>query len=78
MIPVGIVITAQTIWSAYGQRWPIEPGVRFRKESLNWNLPRFHRAATGDTWTLLVAVAHWMLLLARPIVEDAPLPWQKP
>jgi len=77
-IPSGIVVTARTIWSAYGQRWPIEPGVRFRKERLGWNLPRFQSAATGDTWTLLVAVAHWMLFLARPIVADTPLPWQKP
>lgn len=77
-IPSDIVVTARTIWSAYGQRWPIEPGVRFRKESLGWNLPRFQSAATGDTWTLLVAVAHWVLFLARPMVEDMPLPWQKP
>ncbi|MEJ5311085.1 MAG: hypothetical protein WHX52_15080 [Anaerolineae bacterium] len=25
-----------------------------------------------------MAVAHWLLFLARPIVEDQPLPWQKP
>ncbi len=77
-IPLGIVVTAQTIWSAYVQRWPVEPGVRFRKEKLGWTLPRFQRAETGDTWTYLVALAHWMLYLARPIVEDTPLPWQKP
>lgn len=77
-IPSGIVVTAQTVWSAYVQRWPVEPGVRFRKEKLGWTLPRFQRPETGDTWTHLVALAHWMLYLARPIVEDTPLPWQKP
>lgn len=77
VIPPDIVVTAHTLWSAYVQRWPIEPGVRFRKESLGWNLPRFQHAETGDTWTYLVALAHWMLFLARPIVEDTPLPWQK-
>lgn len=77
-IPPGIVVTAHTIWSAYTNRWPIEPGMRFRKETLGWTLPRFQRAETGDTWTLLVALAHWMLFLARPLVEDTPLPWQKP
>ncbi|MFO3796523.1 MAG: transposase, partial [Anaerolineales bacterium] len=76
-IPPDIPVTAKTIWSAYGQRWSVEPGVRFRKENLGWTLPRFQRAETGDTWTYLVALAHWMLFLARPIVTDTPLPWQK-
>ncbi len=75
--PAGMVITAQTIWMAYVNRWPIEPSLRFRKETLGWTLPRFQSAETGDTWTYLVALAHWMLFLARPIVKDSPLPWQK-
>lgn len=76
-MPSHIIVTAHTIWNAYGQRWPVEPGVRFRKENLGWTLPRFQRAETGDTWTYLVVLAHWMLFLARPIVEATPLPWQK-
>ena len=47
--PTAITITAQTIWFAYVNRWPIEPGVRFRKETLGWSLPRFQSAETGDT-----------------------------
>jgi hypothetical protein len=75
--PAEIAITARTIWTAYVNRGSIEPGMRFRKESLGWTLPRFQSAETGDTWTWLVALAHWMLFLARPIVKDHPLPWQK-
>lgn len=75
--PPHIIITAQLIWTAYVNRWPIEPGTRFRKETLGWTLPRFQSAQSGDTWTWLVALAHWMLFLARPIVQDRPLPWQK-
>jgi len=75
--PTAITITAQTIWFAYVNRWPIEPGVRFRKETLGWTLPRFQSAETGDTWTWLVALAHGMRFLARPVVQDRPLPWQK-
>ena len=75
--PAEIVLTAQTIWTAYVKRWPMEPSLRFRKEVLGWTLPRFQSAETGDTWTWLVALAHWMLFLARPIVKDCPLPWQK-
>lgn len=33
-IPAPLTVTAHTIWSAYVHRWPIEPGVRFRKEHL--------------------------------------------
>jgi hypothetical protein len=76
--PPEIAITAQTIWLAYVNRWPIEPGVRFRKETLDWTLPRFQSAETGDTWTWLVALAHWMLFLAPPVVQDRPLPWHDP
>ena len=33
---------------------------------------------SGDHWSELTAIACWLLYLARPIVEDTPLPWQKP
>mgnify|MGYP005841306891 CR=1 FL=1 len=75
--PTQIAITAHIIWMAYGNRWPIEPGMRFRKATLGWTVPRFQNPQTGDTWTQLVALAHWMLFLARPLVQDTPLPWQK-
>ncbi len=32
--PPNIPLTAQVIWTAYVNRWPIEPGTRFRKETL--------------------------------------------
>jgi len=76
-IPASVSVNARILWEAYVHRWPIEPGIRFRKEALGWTLPRFQRAETGDTWTLLVAIAHWMLFLAHPLVKDSPLPWQK-
>ncbi len=77
-IPAGIVLTVETIWRAYDSRWPIEPGLHFRKETLGWTRPRFQSKETGDRWTWLTALATWMIDLARPIVQDAPLPWQKP
>lgn len=76
-MPASVSVTAKTLWTDYVNRWPIEPGIRFRKENLGWTLPRFQSAETGDTWTLLVTLAHWMLFLARPLVKDSPLPWQK-
>ena len=77
-IPAGITITAETIWRAYDSRWPIEPGLHFRKETLGWTRPRFQSKEAGDRWTWLTVLATWMIFLARAIVEDAPLPWQKP
>lgn len=73
-----VAITVETIWRAYISRWPVEPGIHFRKETLGWTQPRFHSKEVGDRWSELTAIACWMLFLARPIVEDNPLPWQKP
>lgn len=77
-IPGSITVTAETIWLAYTHRWPVEPGIRFRKQRLGWTTPRFHHKETGDRWSWLVALSVWLLFLARPIVQDNPLPWQKP
>ena len=77
-IPEGITVSAETIWQGYTHRWPVEPGIRFRKQRLGWTTPRFQHKETGDRWSWLVALAFWLLFLARPIVQDHPLPWQKP
>ena len=78
LIPVGLTVTAQTIWRAYDSRWPIEPGLHFRKATLGWTMPRFQSKEVGDRWTWLTALATWIIFLASTIVEDTPLPWQKP
>jgi len=36
------------------------------------------KLVAGDRWTELTSTACWMIFLARPIIEDMPLPWQKP
>jgi hypothetical protein len=77
-IPAEISVSAETVWRAYIARWPIEPGIHFRKETLGWTLPRFQSQEACDLWTKLTAIATWIVFLARTIVEDVPLPWQKP
>ena len=77
-IPTGISLNAETIWRAYSARWPVEPGIHFRKETLGWTRPRFQSKEACDLWTELTAIATWIIFLARTIVEDVPLPWQKP
>jgi hypothetical protein len=77
-IPAQINVTVETIWRAYIARWPVEPGIHFRKEILGWTLPRFQSKEACDLWTELTAISAWILFLARTIVADTPLPWQKP
>jgi hypothetical protein len=76
--PGNLPVNAQVIWQAYVHRYPVEPGIRFRKQRLGWTTPQFQHKETGDRWSWLVALAVWLLFLSRPIVEDHPLPWQKP
>jgi len=76
IIPSTVTLDLETIWGAYDHRWPIEPGNRFRKQTLNWTRPQFQTPEAGDRWTTLVTVAFWQLYLARPLVADCPLPWQ--
>ena len=75
-IPPTVTVDVKTIWGSYDYRWPIEPGNRFRKQTLNWTLPQFQSPEEGDRWTILVTLAFWQLYLARPLVTDCPLPWQ--
>ena len=65
-------------WLWFDQRWPIEPAIRFRKNRLYWTLPHFQHADACDRWTNLVDLAYWQVWLARSLVSDQPLPWQKP
>jgi hypothetical protein len=75
-IPPTVTFNLATIWRAYDHRWPIEPGNRFRKQTLNWTRPQFQTPEAGDRWTTLVTLAFWQLYLTRPLVADCPLPWQ--
>ena len=77
-LPDNLVVDAQVIWEAYVHRWPVEPSIRFRKQRLGWTTPQFQHKENGDRWSWLVALALWLLYLSRPIVQDHPLPWQKP
>ena len=76
--PAGLELDAEMLWRAYVHRWPVEPGIRFRKQHLGWTTPQFHDKESADRWSWLVALAVWMLFLSRPIAQDNPLPWQKP
>ncbi|MEE9296287.1 MAG: NF041680 family putative transposase [Phycisphaerae bacterium] len=65
-------------WSLYLRRYVIEPWYRFSKQRLYWTLPRFSSPEQADRWSLLMPLVTWQLYLAREVVSDLALPWQKP
>jgi hypothetical protein len=65
-------------WKQYRQRYPIEHWYRFAKGRLHWILPHFATPQQGERWSNLMPLISWELWLARELVLDSPLPWQKP
>lgn len=64
-------------WDWYRRRFVCEHGFRFFKQSLGWTKvrPRWPRAA--DLWTWLIVLVVWQLWLAKDIVADQRLPWER-
>lgn len=66
------------LWRAYCRRFDVEHFVRFLKQALRWTTPRVRHPEQADRWTWLVLAAYAQLLLARGIVADRRLPWERP
>jgi hypothetical protein len=66
------------VWQWYLERFTVEHAFRFAKASLGWTTIRPRHPAAADRWTWLLAAAFWQLWLARPLVADQRLPWQRP
>ncbi len=66
------------LWRAYLLRFTVEHGFRFLKQALGWTTVRPRDPAAADRWTWLLALALWQLWLARPLVADQRLPWERP
>ncbi len=77
-MPNNLEVNAVVIWQAYVHCYPVEPSIRFRKQRYGWTAYQFQHKETGDRWSWLIALAVWMLYLARTIIKDHPLPRQKP
>lgn len=65
------------VWWAYLRRFDIEHTFRFLKQSLGWDAPRLRDPEVGDRWSWLVVVAYAQLRLARGLVRQVRLPWQR-
>ena len=63
---------------AYLRRFDIEHAFRFVKGTLGWTTPQLCTPAQADRWTWFVAAAYTELRLARGLVADLRLPWERP
>jgi hypothetical protein len=66
------------LWWWYQRRFAIEHGVRFLKQQVGWTVPRLRTPQQADRWSRLLALVLWQLWLARALVTDARLPWERP
>jgi DDE superfamily endonuclease len=66
------------VWQAYVARYSIEHTFRFFKQTLKWTTPKLRRPEAADRWTWLLLLAYVQLRLARDLVADVRLPWQRP
>lgn len=66
-----------TIWQQYLRRFAIDHWYRFAKQRLHWTLPQLSTPEASQRWSDLMPLLTWQLWLARPDVQDSPLPWQK-
>ena len=64
-------------WKCYLRRFAVDHWNRFAKQRLHWTIPHFSTTALADRWSDLMPLLSWQLWLAREIVKDNPLPWQK-
>ncbi len=66
------------LWRSYCRRFDVEHFVRFIKQKLGWTTPRIRHPEQADRWSWLVLAAYAQLRLARGIVADRKLPWERP
>jgi Transposase DDE domain len=67
----------EVCWRAYLRRFDIEHTFRFVKNTLGWTTPSVRTPEQADTWTWLIIAAYTQLRLARDLVEDHRLPWER-
>ena len=66
-----------TCWRAYLRRFDIEHTFRFAKNTLGWTTPALRTPEQADRWTWLIIAAYTQLRLARCLVADLRLPWER-
>jgi DDE superfamily endonuclease len=65
-------------WRAYTRRFDLEHTIRFCKQTLGWTTPRLRHPEQAERWTWLVLAGYTQLRLARQLVADQRLAWERP
>jgi hypothetical protein len=65
------------LWRWYCQRFTVEHGFRFLKQTLGWTSIRPRSPEAADRWSWLLALGLWQLWLARSLVADQRMPWER-
>jgi hypothetical protein len=76
--PEGVQLDLDLAWPGYVRRFDLEHTVRFCKQTLGWTTPRPRHPEQADRWTWLVLACYAQLRLARQVVADRRLPWERP
>jgi hypothetical protein len=63
---------------AYLHRFDLEHTFRFAKNTLGWTAPSLCTPEQADRWTWLIIAAYTQLRLARGLVDDLRMPWERP
>jgi hypothetical protein len=73
----GPALDLDICWRAYLRRFDIEHTFRFLKNTLGWTTPSLRNPEQADRWTWLILAAYTQLRLARDLVDDLRLPWER-
>ncbi len=65
------------LWRSYVRRFDLEHAIKFCKGALGWTTPRVRHPEQADRWTWLILAAYAQLRLARAVVADRRLPWER-
>jgi hypothetical protein len=76
--PAGCALDLELAWRAYVRRFDCEHTIRFAKQTLGWTTPRLRHPAQAERWTWLVLAGYTQLRLARHLVADQRLAWERP
>lgn len=71
-------LSLELLWSKYLRRFAVDHWYRFIKQRLHWTMPALSTPHQGERWSDLMPLITWQLWLAKDIVEENYLPWQKP
>jgi len=72
------LLPLELLWKKYLRRFAVDHWYRFIKQRLHSTLPALSTPHQGERWSDLMPLITWQLWLAKDIVEDNYLPWQKP